>query len=225
MDVTFPQARIEWHPACRIVPTRFPSINLFDRVASPEDFDALYALEAMTNDRLRDEVGEIALVPREERIFGAGSGPIMAAFTHLNPCGSRFSDGSYGVFYAARDKETAVAETKYHQGRFLAATNEAPIQLQMRVYQVEVEGALHDLRVLDAGHAIYLPDSYAASQAAGKQLRQSGSNGIGYRSVRHEGGECVAAFRTQVVSNCRHASQMLYQWNGSVFSDVYEKIV
>ncbi|RZI43617.1 RES domain-containing protein [Herbaspirillum sp. HC18] len=225
MDVNFPQARIEWHPACRIVPTRFPSINLFDRVASPEDFNALYALEAMTNDRLRDEVGEIALVPRQERIFGPGSGPIMAAFTHLNPCGSRFSDGSYGVFYAARDKETAIAETKYHQGRFLAATGEAPIQLQMRVYHVEVGGILHDLRVLDAGDDIYHPDSYAASQAVGKQLRQEGSNGISYKSVRREGGECVVAFHTVVVSNCRHASQMLYQWNGAVFSDVYEKVM
>ena len=90
-------ASLAWTPAFRVIPTRFPAVNLFDRVASPEDFDALYALEAMTNDRVRTEVGDLDLVPREERRFGPGYGPIMAALTHLNLQGSRFSDGSYGV--------------------------------------------------------------------------------------------------------------------------------
>ncbi|MEO6271452.1 MAG: RES domain-containing protein, partial [Lautropia sp.] len=86
--------RIRWDPACRIVPTRHPSVYLFDRVADQEDFEALYAIESLTNDRLRDEVGLIGMVPDQDRLFGPGSGPIMAAFTHLNPDGSRFSDGS-----------------------------------------------------------------------------------------------------------------------------------
>ena len=224
MDLIYPLMQIDWRPAFRIIPTRFPTINLFDRVASPEDFDALYALEALTNDRIRDEIGDIALVPPAERRYGPGSGPIMAAFTHLNPSGSRFSDGSYGVFYAAREKAAAIAETRYHQARFLAATNEAPIQLQMRVYHVDVAGQLHDLRTIDRENEIYQPDSYAASQATGRKLRAAGSNGIRYHSVRLAGSECIAAFRTAVVSNCRHASQMLYQWDGEAISDVYEKI-
>ncbi|RJF99368.1 RES family NAD+ phosphorylase [Noviherbaspirillum saxi] len=225
MSVTYPVTNIEWHPAFRIIPTRFPTINLFDRVASPKDFDALYALEAMTNDRLRDELGEIQLVPRDERLYGPGCGPIMAAFTHLNPAGSRFSDGSYGVFYAAREKQTAIAETTYHQGRFLASTSEAPIQLQMRVYHVEVSGAMHDLRTVGLDDPIYSLDVYAASQALGKRLRSEGADGISYRSVRFERGECIAAFRTRVLANCRHGSQMLYQWDGEKFSGVFEKVM
>ena len=47
----------------------------------------------------------------------------MAAFTHLNPDGSRFSDGRYGVFYAARSLDTAVAETMHHRANFMAATS------------------------------------------------------------------------------------------------------
>jgi hypothetical protein len=223
--MTPPLVQVDWHPAFRIVPTRFPSINLFDRVASPDDFEALYALEAMTNDRIRDEVGDIELVAPAERVFGAGCGPIMAAFTHLNPLGSRFSDGSFGVFYAARDKETAVAETKHHQAAFLAATSEGPIQLQMRVYHVEVAARMHDLRVMPATNPVYSPTSYAASQELGKRLRSDGSQGVTYRSVRLPEHECVAAFRTAAVSNCRHASQMLYQWDGRQFSDVYEKLM
>jgi len=37
-------APLDWSPAYRVIPTRFPAVNLFDRVATPEDFDALYAL-------------------------------------------------------------------------------------------------------------------------------------------------------------------------------------
>ena len=79
-----PVRRVRWKAACRIVPTRYPSIYLFDRVADAEDFDALYALEALTNDRVREEIGDIALVPPADRVFGAGSGPIMAAFPHAS---------------------------------------------------------------------------------------------------------------------------------------------
>ena len=53
-----PIARIEWRPCFRIVPSRFPPINLFEAVADPADLDAVYQIEAMTNDRLREEVGE-----------------------------------------------------------------------------------------------------------------------------------------------------------------------
>src|SRR5437762_6306867 len=83
----------EWLPSHRIVPSRFPPVGLFDRVASPEDLDAVFELEALTNDRLREQAGELSLVPPEDRVSGPGTTPIMAAFTHLNPEGGRFSDG------------------------------------------------------------------------------------------------------------------------------------
>jgi hypothetical protein len=225
LGVTIALARIKWLPAYRIVPSRFPSINIFDRVASAEDFEALYRLEALTNDRIRDEVGELHLVPPEERLFGPGTGPIMAAFTHPNPLGSRFSDGSYGVFYAGHEQATAVAETRYHQGKFLRATNEGPLQLQMRVYHVDVAGELHDLRPLaSARPELYDPESYAASQPFGRELHAAGAAGLVYGSVRNKGGVCVAAFRPRILANCRHAAQMLYSWDGEAFTGVFEQV-
>lgn len=224
MGIGMSRIQIDWHPAFRIIPTRFPAINLFDRVASPEDFDALYLVEAMTNDRLRDELGEIELVPKNERLFGAGSGPIMASFTHLNPLGSRFSDGSYGVFYAAKEKTTAVAETIFHQSIFLRATNEEPIQLQMRVYHVEVSGLFQDLHDIDRADPVYAPDSYSASRALAKKLREEGAIGIRYASVRDSAGQCIAAFKTLPLSYCRHAGHMLYQWDGKAISAIFESI-
>ena len=54
---------MRWQLASRIVPTRYPAVTLFDRVADAADFDALYALEAMTNERSRDAIGEVERVP------------------------------------------------------------------------------------------------------------------------------------------------------------------
>jgi hypothetical protein len=218
------QRRVRWTQACRIVPTRYPSINLFDRVADAQDFDALYALEAMTNERLRDELGYVERVPKEDRVYGPGSGPIMAAFTHVNTQGSRFSDGSFGVFYAARERATAVNETRHHHALFLAATQQAAIHLPMRLYHVQVDTRLHDLRPVAAvSDAVYSPRDYTASRALGLSLRQQGSSGVVYRSVRREGGHCVGLFRPKGASACLHAAYLLYAWNGHAFTDIYEK--
>lgn len=106
----------------------------------------MFAVESLTNPRLRDEVGDIRLVPPQDRVSGPGSSVIMAAFTHVNPEGGRFSTDGVGVFYAANDIKTAVAETAYHRERFLRATNQGRIALDMRAYAVDLVAALHDLR-------------------------------------------------------------------------------
>jgi RES domain-containing protein len=218
------QRRVRWQQGCRIVPTRYPTINLFDRVAHADEFDALHALEALTNERVRDELGQVERVPREERVFGPGSGPIMAAFTHLNLAGSRFSAGHHGVFYAARERATAVAETRYHQARFLRATQEAAMHLPMRLYHVAVDAKLHDLRGPGAvDPAVMASDDYSASQALGAQLHAAGSAGVVYRSVRHARGQCVGLFKPRGASRCVHAAYLLYAWDGARFTDIYEK--
>src|SRR2546426_12080698 len=102
--------RTRWRPSHRVVPSRFPPVGLFDRVAAPEDLEAVFALEAMTNDRLREEAGGLSLVAKEDRISGPGTTPIMAAVTPPYPQGRRFSDGSVGGYYCAPEVETAVGE-------------------------------------------------------------------------------------------------------------------
>ncbi len=215
-----PVKRIRWTRAFRIVSSRFPPVGVFDRIADPAELSALFELEAMTNPRLRQEAGALSLVPEDRCISGPGATPVMAAFTHLDPEGSRFSDGSYGVFYAAHEVATAIEETVYHRERFLRATQHPPINLQMRCYRTGVHGRLHDLR--GNWKAAHDPDSYAASQALAKRLREAGSNGIVYDSVRHAGGTCVAAFYPDVVDPCVQAGHYLYRWNGERIDAVLE---
>ena len=222
--MTLPVARIEWKPCWRIIPSRFPPVQLFERVTDPDDLEAVFELEGLTNPRLRDEAGDVALVPPEDRISGPGTTVIMAAFTHLNPNGSRFSDGTYGVFCGANDLDTAVAETRHHREQFMSATVQARMELDMRVYLVDLDGKLHDLRgQKDARPLVYHNDNYAAGQHLARTLREAGSNGIAYDSIRLRGGECVAVFRPPLLSNARQERHLCYVWNGQEIETVYEK--
>lgn len=222
--MSLPVTQVEWRPSWRIIPSRFPPIQLFERVTAPDDLEAIFAIESLTNPRLRDEVGNIRLVPPEDRVSGPGSSIIMAAFTHLNPEGSRFTDGTYGVFYAANDLDTAIAETTYHRERFMRATSQGRMELDMRVYLVDLAAVLHDLRGRTAEYPlVYHNDNYAAGQHLATTLLRDGSNGIAYDSVRRPGGECVAVFRARLLSNCRQERHLCYVWDGQHIASVYEK--
>jgi hypothetical protein len=217
-------ARIRWTPSYRLVPSRFPAVGLFDRVARPEDLEYVLAAESLTNDRLRDEAGELALVPPAERVSGPGTTAVMAAFTHLNREGSRFSDGTYGVYYAARDMQTAIAETVFHRARFLARTAEAPGEVDMRTYLADLRADFTELRGYGRRKPDLMhPDSYSASQAFGREQRGKGANGIVFDSVRHPGGQCVAVFRPKVVGTCRQGPHVCYIWDGRAITGWYEK--
>jgi hypothetical protein len=215
-----PVKRIRWSHAYRIVPSRFPPVGVFDRLADPADLDAVFAIEALTNPRLREEAGALRLVPSQRRISGPGATPVMAAFTHLNPEGSRFSDGSWGVFYAAHSMATAVEETVYHRERFLAATAEPACEIEMRCYLTSLDCKLHDVR--GGWPAANDPHSYAASVPLARALRAAGSNGIVYDSARHAGGECIAAFYPDVVAPCVQAQHLIYRWDGRRIAQVLE---
>jgi len=213
---------VRWQPCFRVISSRFPPIHLFERVASADDWEALYWLESLTNPRLRDEVGEIELVPREDRIFGPGASVIMAAFTHLNPDGSRFADATFGAFYTAASLDTSIAETRYHREMFLRATHEKPIELDMRTYLSDIAASFHDIRgKRNQMPEIYDPDSYAASQKLARALKLAGSNGIVFDSVRHAGGQCVAVYRPRLIQNCRQGTHLRYVWDGERISQVY----
>jgi RES domain len=225
-----PLARVSWRPSYRLIPSRYPTVGLYDAIADAADLDAVFAIEALANPRLRDEIGELQLVPPAERVSGPGATPVMAAFTHLNPEGSRFSNGGYGVYYAGHSLATAVAEVSHHRAIFLRRTDEPAIDLDMRLITANVEAELHDLRIAaDAQPAVQPfaavldPDDYGPSQRLGAALREKGSWGLRYPSVRDAGGECVAIFRPRALRHAKSALHIALHWDGQRITHWFEK--
>lgn len=225
MDVTDLEVTPIEETTYRLIPSRFPPIDLYERVASPEEFDILHEIESLTNDRLRDEVGDISLVAREDRIAGPGTSYIMAAFTHarVNEDGGRFDRG-FGMFYCAKELETAIEETKYHRAKFFSDFNSSPTTVDMRSLVTDLAQELHTvLNRQDELPDIYHLKDYSAGQALGKKLKNAKSWGIEFSSVRRENGTCYGVFRPPALSNCRQAKHYEYYFDGKTISHVIEK--
>lgn len=197
----------------RVILSRYPQIDLFERVSSPEDWEVLYAVESLTNPRLRDEVGDIRLVAPEDRVYGDGASWVMAAFTHppVDGRGGRFNK-DFGVYYCSPDESVAIAESSFHRARFLREFRIEKTTQEMRVIRVYLGPAtLHDIQHLRET-AIYNPDDYGESQQLGYSMRRNKSFGVHYQSVRADG-ECIGVMRPKVLSDAIHWRYLRYYYN------------
>jgi len=210
-------SHVAWPKTHRLVMSHFPPIDLFDDLADPRDWEVLAVAQSRTNPRIYEEIGDLSLVPVERRLSGEGASWVMAAFTHISTDRtSRFSDGTFGVYYAGDSLETALREHTFHLSRFYrdAATEPGWIS-EVRQLVGTVDTDLVDLRgpgfasLLDPDIARYpLPQSFALEQKALER------NGIVYPSLRHDGGECIAIFYPDAVSPPVQADHYRYHWNG-----------
>ena len=214
--------RVRWAKAHRIISSIFPPIDLFEDTSDPEDWELLASLEAKSNPRIVEVIGQLSLVPPERRVSGPGASYVMAPFTHVSPnWAGRFHDGTFGAYYAANKAETALAETMHHRSAIYRASKEAPGWFsQYRELIGKVDHSFHDLTKREDYADCLAPDNYVASQSLARELRQQGSDGILYPSVRHEGGLCIAAFWPDVIGIPMQARHFAYHFNGE-FIDMY----
>lgn len=131
---------------------------------------------------------------------------------------SRFSDGSYGVWYGSESVETTVYESAYHWYRGLlsdAGYEREAVVAERKVYWVACAAALLDFRKA-AGHADLLhPSDYTLTQSVGARIHREGHPGLLIESVRRPGGENLAIFNPGVLSNPRHTCQLTYRLEGN----------
>lgn len=211
-----PTRAIAWRGMHRLIPSRFPTAGILDRISSSDDLDAVIALEGWTNDRLSVETGRLHRVPRAEWVTGrAMSTVVMAAYCHPRPGGGRFNGPDRGAWYAARSLETSLAETIFHRTRELQEVGVLEARVEMREYLADFDATFHDVRRGRGTAALHDPDDYSASQALAARLLAGGSAGIVYRSVRHKGGECLACFRPRLVARVRIGAHFEYRWTGT----------
>ncbi len=212
--VTAPVRRVVWPRSVRIIRSIYPPIDLFEDIADPADWEALASAEAKFNPRIRESIGDLSKVPSARRVTGPGASWVMAPFVHCSPLRpGRFSEGTFGLYYAGDRTEVAIAETIHHHTRTMAATAEpAGWTSQFRELVGSVDVDLDDVSSLpDLLH----PEDYTVSQRFGAERRAAGSNGIFWPSLRYEGGNCIAVFWPDVVPIPKQGTHFSYHWNGS----------
>jgi hypothetical protein len=207
--------------AYRLVNSKYPPVALFDDVADASEFDALYQIQALTNPRLQNELGRLELIARTQIPFGiVGCSYATAPFTHINPAGSRFSDGSYGVLYVAQTLETALLEVRHHQDRYWS--NVPGLGYERFVFRglcctFEQAGMLDATQVPEAD-ALYDSRDYGEGRRLGRALRDAGLPGLRYRSVRNPGQHCWALMTPRPVQSVVQTAHFEMVWNGRITS-------
>ena len=159
-------------------PVPIPAIGLFDTVATAADLEAVMELAGWTNDRLVAE--RIARLPQAEWVYGrANASIVMAAFLHVGPEGGRFNGtGAGGVVRVGRARSprrsrwrTTCGARRWRGGGSDGAAVPAILGAFAR-------GISRYSRPQGAMAAVYAPDSYAASQVLGEQIRAGGRRGF-----------------------------------------------
>jgi hypothetical protein len=207
--------------AYRLVNSRFPPINLFDDVADAAEFEGLYQLQALTNPRLQNEIGRIALIPVGEIPFGIpGCSYAVGPFTHVNPAGSRFSSGAFGVLYLADAMETAIAEVRHHQNHYWSRVTGLNYErfLFRGLSCTFNEDGVRDATRLPLSDPIYDPDDYSHARQLGQAVRKSGCPGLRYNSVRSAGSHCWALMTPRHVKAIVQTAHYEMVWSGKITS-------
>lgn len=131
---------------------------------------------------------------------------------------SRFSDGTFGVWYGSESVETTVYETAYHWYRGLlgdAGFEQMAVVAERKVYWVACNAALLDFRSVVAHEpALVHPWDYTFCQSVGARIHREGHPGLLTPSVRRPAGENLAIFNPAVLSNPRHHCQLTYRLQG-----------
>ncbi|MGB3450855.1 MAG: RES family NAD+ phosphorylase [Giesbergeria sp.] len=131
---------------------------------------------------------------------------------------SRFSDGSFGVWYGSESVETTVYESAYHWYRGLlsdAGFEQMAVIAERKVYWVACNAALLDFRqVSETQPDLLHPSDYTFCQAVGSRIHREGHPGLLTQSVRRPAGENLAIFNPAVLSNPRHNCQLTYRLEG-----------
>ena len=205
----------------RLIPSKHGETVLKQIADDDDHLEAIFALDAATNDRLLTEQQLLPAIGLEELVFGVPHASVInASFCHPHPLGGRFNAPDRGAWYAGFELETAQAEVAFHKTVQLAEIDRFDDAVTYDDYLADFSANFHDLRSARAFRRCLAPDSYVDSQALAERLLRVDSLGIVYPSVRHRGGTCVACFRPALVNNVRRAKTYRFTWSGTAEPEI-----
>lgn len=202
-----------------LIPSRFPPVPLYRRIASGRD-DEVAAVAELHNPRVKEK----------QRLLGQGGLSVddasprfqnwnHAPFAYSNPEGSWFFDQFVRGLEMSQDKQTALAVSVAKRELFLSRTAEAPIGLDMRMLSRKVFGSFLDLR------AVSVETSLSERRKLGKLLweraKTEGLSGVLFRSIERPSGTRICVLDGDVLDRAVQGEHFRYSWDGEKVSSLY----
>ena len=152
-------------------------------------------------------------LPSIERPFKEAIWNDAIQYPFKNWMRSRYSDGSFGVWYGGDSIETTVAETAHHwRSQLLADAGflQPGVKIDRNVFQVRLDAALLDLRAaVPHFPALVDPVDLNLTQQIGGKLHREGHPGLLTKSARCAG-DTFAVLNPAVLSDPRPVCFLTY---------------
>jgi hypothetical protein len=198
----------------RLIPSRFPPVSLYERVAPEAAWPAVHAVEDLTNPRAQARkvlTGTAQVDEASPKLQNWNHAP----FTYLNPEGTWLLNPLFGALELCDCLQTALAMSVRKRELFLSRTGEPPMDLDMRVLGTHVKGTLSDLWKLDPTL------TQTARWQIGEELLNAGANGALFRCPVRAAGTCVTIFKGDVLERSVQAEHFRFVWDGRRVKSVY----
>jgi hypothetical protein len=200
----------------QLIPSRFPTIEVYERLGDIRLQAAAKALDARTNPRLA-AINQLPSLPTQgDKAASQYQNWNHAPFAYKDPSGTTFLKPTHGCLELASDITTALALALLRREEFLGSTNEPAMGLDMRVLSRRITGSFHDLTKLDPN----LPS--AERWKIGHQLHESGSSGVLFCRPGFAEHRFVAIFDGALLPRAIQGAHYRFVWDGQKIKGIYD---
>ena len=167
-------------------------VNADDPLALQEVID-FFELKARDLDRLVDQ-------PFTAKPFSSSGKPFPE---------SRFSDGSFPVFYSALERETACAEYAHYAPKYFTASL-GKIELRLHVIGVHFVGSTRDLRAASGKFPGLVTEDHNFCREVGVAAYAQNLDGLIAKSVRRPTGSNLPILRRSTLSEPQELGKITF---------------
>lgn len=203
-----------------LIPSRFPPVELYSRIASGRD-EEISKLAELANPRVKEKQ---RLVGDANAVIDENSPRLqnwnLAPFTYPNPEGGWFFDRFTRCLEMSKDKQTALAVSVAKRERFLNRTRESPIGLDMRMLGRQVRGNFLDARSLPV--ELPLEERRILGRLMLERRDKSPFDGVLFKSSERPSGVRIGVLTGEVLDRATQGEHFRYSWNGARISSLYE---
>lgn len=200
----------------QLIPSRFPTIEVYERLGDADVQNAAKELEARTNPRL----AAINQLPSKPKLGDKTANQYQnwnhAPFAYKDPRGTYFLGPTHGALEVATDAKNALVFALLRREEFLGATGEQPMGLDMRMFTRRIAGNFTDLTKLD-------PDLPRDQRwKIGHELWDSGAPGVIFCRPGFGTHRFLSVFDGGVLGRAVQGAHFRFVWDGQTVRSIYD---
>jgi hypothetical protein len=201
----------------RLIPSKYPTVDLYEKFGSPQMQSLAAELEKLTNPRLKAKSritgGDMAADSGTPKLQNWNHAP----FAYPQPEGSRFLPPPYPVMELASSERGALARAILRREQFLQRTDEPVCGIDMRMISNKIAAEFVDLRDLSAD------TSELSRRELGQRLYEDGANGIVFNIAEVPGEDFLAIFKLELITERGlQGAHFRFRWDGHGIGRIFD---